>query len=295
MIIGVLSALGCSCCWATCSIFFTAAAQRLGVLSLNLVRLVIAVGFLGATLFLWKGTPIPAEATGEDWLWLAVSAVIGLVLGDLLLFAAFKSVGPRVTMLFFTLAPPVAAIGEWIVFAHPLGLLSLAGMAVALTGVAMVITERKSNSANSAFSITAKGIALAAGGAICQGAGLVFSKMGLGNIDPMSGTFLRMIVAAPTFALVYFAVGGSIMQCLRHGKGLAFALGGAFFGPFLGVTLSLVAVKHAHAGIAMTVMSTTPITILPFAILVYGERLSMRAVLGAVVAVAGVALLCLPT
>lgn len=294
MIIGELSALAGSCCWATCSTFFTSSARRIGAWALNFVRLWIALFLLTAALWIWKGSPIPEGATGEDWFWLALSAVVGLVFGDLFYFGALKAIGPRVTLLLFTLAPPVSALGEWYVYGNPMGLAGLSGMIVAMAGVAMVITDRKNNDKKSPFRITLKGILLGAGGSVCQGSGLVLSKMGLDHVDGMSGTFIRMAVAAPCFTVIYLAVGNRIKEALADRPGLAYALGGAFFGPFLGVTLSLVAVKHTHAGVAMTILSTTPITVLPYSALVYKERLTFRAVAGALVAVIGVAILCLP-
>jgi drug/metabolite transporter (DMT)-like permease len=291
MIIGELSALAGSCCWSACSTFFTAAAQRLGIYALNLVRLTFALFFLALTLWVWKGILVPNDASARDWLWLALSSVVGLVIGDLFYFGALKSIGPRITMLLFTLSPPVAAVGEWLVYGRGLGSMALVGMIVALTGVIMVVLDPRKKNQTGPFSLSAKGVLLAACGSICQGAGLVLSKMGLENTDPLSGTFIRMLAATPLFALVYFAMGGKLKPVLTPSKGLLLALGGAFFGPFLGVTLSLVAVKYTHAGVAQTILSTTPITVLPFAVLVYKERLTFRAVFGAVIAVAGISLL----
>jgi drug/metabolite transporter (DMT)-like permease len=273
--------------------FFTASVRRLGVPSLNFVRLWFALILLTLALIFWKGNPIPLNASSADWFWLAVSAVIGLVIGDLFTFGSFNTIGPRHTMLLFSLAPPVAALGELVVYGNGLSGIALSGMAVTLVGVSIVISERKKANTNSHFSITLRGLMLGMGAAFCQGLGLVFSKMGIETIDAMSGTFIRMLVAAPLFSIVFFASGRKIKPVLKQSWGLKMALGGAFFGPFLGVTLSLVAAKHTHAGIAMTILSTTPITVLPYVAVVYKERLTLRAVLGAGVAVTGVALLCI--
>ncbi len=293
MIIGELAALAGSASWSTCSIFFTAAVKRLGPYGLNLVRLWYALAFLALSLVIWKGTLIPAGASSMDWFWLAISAVIGLVIGDLFYFGALKAIGPRVTLLLFTFAPPVAALGEFVLFDNGLGLMGLAGMAVTLMGVAVVVTDRKPSSGNNRFRITAKGVLLGIGAGVCQGLGLVISKMGLEHLDGLSGTFIRMLVSAPLFTVVYLAMHGKVKPLLKQTAGLKFALGGAFFGPFLGVTLSLVAVKYTHAGVAMTIMATTPILVLPYVVWIYKEKVSLRAVLGALVAVAGVAMLCL--
>jgi drug/metabolite transporter (DMT)-like permease len=68
---------------------------------------------------------------------------------------------------------------------------------------------------------------------------------------------------------------------------------GAFFGPFLGVSLSLLAVKYTEAGVAATLMALAPVMIIPVSVLVFREHVAWPAVLGAVVAVAGSALLFL--
>jgi len=253
------------------------------------VRLWYALALLALTQLIWKGRLVPTEASGDDWLWLALSAVVGLVIGDLLYFGALKRIGPRLALLLFTLAPPVSALGEWIVYGKGLSPLALGGMAATLAGLVIVIGDRKVK-ANGIFRVTAVGILLGVGGSVCQGAGLVLSKMGLDTVDPVTGTYIRMITAAPTYAVIYFLTGGRLRPILRQGKGMAFAFGGAFFGPFLGVTASLFAAKYTHSGIAMTILSTTPITVLPYAILIYKERLTLRTLLGTVVAVAGVSL-----
>jgi drug/metabolite transporter (DMT)-like permease len=75
--------------------------------------------------------------------------------------------------------------------------------------------------------------------------------------------------------------------------GLLLAIGGSFVGPYLGVWMSLEAAHHAPLGVAQTLISLTPILILPFSRMVYHERITPRAICGAVVAVIGVALLFL--
>jgi drug/metabolite transporter (DMT)-like permease len=72
-----------------------------------------------------------------------------------------------------------------------------------------------------------------------------------------------------------------------------YAWGGAVTGPFLGVWMSLVAVKHTEAGVAMAIMSIVPVLVIPWVIIFFKEKVSLRAVLGAVLAVCGVFILFL--
>ena len=294
MIIGQLAALGGSCCWASCSTLFALSTRRMDIYALNLVRLFFAFCFLVTAYWIWRGSPVPLDATAEAWLWLALSSVIGFVIGDLFYFGALASIGPRITMLLFILAPPVAAVGDYLVYGSTLSVMAVAGMTVALGGVSLVITDRKEKSAGP-FVLSWKGVMLGVLGSVCQGVGIVLSKMGLdageADLDALAGTLIRVATAVPLAAAIFFGMGKRLAPVLKERTGLTLALAGAFFGPFIGVTLSLVAVKYTHSGVAMTILSTTPITVLPFSVLVFKERLTWRAVTGAVVAVSGVLLL----
>ena len=85
----------------------------------------------------------------------------------------------------------------------------------------------------------------------------------------------------------------STLLLLRQPSIARAVIAGAILGPFLGVWLSLIAVKYVEAGIAATIMATVPVLILPLVVLIYREKVSPRAVFGALVAVGGVAMLFL--
>ena len=78
---------------------------------------------------------------------------------------------------------------------------------------------------------------------------------------------------------------------VRDGRGMGYTTIGAFFGPFLGVSLSLMAVKFLPAGVAQTIMAVVPVLIIPFVVVINKEKVSLRAVVGACLAVAGVGVL----
>ena len=300
MPIGILAGIAGSFLWAAGSSSFAMAVRRLGVFNLNLLRLNMALVYLALLLWILTGSPVPLHATGAEWFWLGMSAVVGLVVGDLFYFGALKEIGPRLTMVLFTFAPPVAAAGEWLAWDHPLGPVPIAGILLTMVGVAVVVLEKppaKRPDGGYGFSMSRRGLILGILAAVFQGAGLVLSKAGLQNLDSVSGTFMRMAVAALCFGMLFPFIGKGWKAALttyrQQPAGVGFAMLGAFFGPFLWVTMSLVAVKYTHAGIAMTLLSTTPITILPYSVLVFKERLTLRAVAGATVAVAGVAMLAL--
>jgi drug/metabolite transporter (DMT)-like permease len=141
-----------------------------------------------------------------------------------------------------------------------------------------------------------RGIALGVLAATGQAVGLVFSKRGMGDaLDPFSATVIRVFVGAILFSLLFTFIRRwpRVRAGLRDRRGLWFTAGGAFFGPFLGVSLSLLAVKHTETGVAATIMSLLPVTMIPAVIYLKKERVSWRGYVGAFLAVCGVAMMFL--
>ena len=292
---GELAALVTAFCWTASALAFTAAAKRLGSLVLNLVRLAIALGFM--TLYGWlvRGLPLPTDATAHNWLWLSLSGLVGFTFGDLCLFRAFVLIGPRVTMLLMALVPMIAAIVSWAALGEALPWTAGVGMALTIGGVAWVVLEQRPPHPELPHTVSAAGILLALGAATGQAVGLVLSKVGMAGYDPFASTHIRTIAGLGGFAAIFLVTGAwpRLAAGLKSGAGVGYASVGALFGPFIGVSLSLVAITYTWVGVAATIMSIVPVLIIPFMIVIYHERVSLRAVLGALAAVGGVAVLFL--
>jgi drug/metabolite transporter (DMT)-like permease len=297
MLIGELAALATSLCWSFTSTFFTLSGRRVGSVVTNRVRLLLAVAFLTAAHWLLR-LPLPTGAPAWRWAWLAASGVVGLVLGDALLFQAFVMIGPRVTMLLMSLVPLIGTALAWWFLGEVLTPAQLAGMALTIAGVAWVVAERApGDGADRPRRVFALGVLGGLGAAAGQALGLVLAKPGLaGDFPALSGTWMRMVAAAGV-TWVFTALVRQVRPTFRalrdRPDALRYLLGGAFFGPFLGVTLSLVAVQRAPVGVASTLMALPPVFLLPISRVVFGETVGWQAVAGTLVAVAGVALLAL--
>jgi drug/metabolite transporter (DMT)-like permease len=290
---GEVAALLTSCCWVGSALFHDAAARRIGSLSMNLLRLLLAAAFLALYGSLTTGQPFPTDAPTHAWTWLTASGLVGFTFGDLCLFRAYLVIGPRLAMLIMALSPLVAALLGWRALGETLDARALGGMAVTMAGVAWVVRERPEGEHPEANGRRGRGVLLALGGALGQGGGLVLSKIGMGQMDAFAATQIRVLAGCLGFAAVFAAVGWwpRFLTALRDTRALGFATGGALFGPFVGVGLSLYAVQHARVGVAATLMALTPVMILAPLRVLRHERISLRTALGTVVAVAGVGLL----
>lgn len=295
---GELAALATACCWTLTALSFEQAGKRVGSLAVNLIRLSVAFFLLAAFTAVTRGRPLPTDASAHAWLWLSLSGLVGFALGDLCLFRAFVLVGARVSMLIMALVPPMTALIGGIFLHESLGSRDWVGMALTVGGVLWVALERREGAAADATPRTrhvASGLLLAFGAALGQAAGLILSKYGMGTYNAFAAAQIRVLAGAVAFAVIFtiFRRWGWAAAAVRHRTAMAFTSVGAVFGPFLGVSFSLLAVQHTATGIASTIMSIVPVLIIPPAILVFHEKVSARAIFGAVLAVAGVALLFL--
>jgi drug/metabolite transporter (DMT)-like permease len=293
--LGEIAALGTAVCWTATSLAFESAGKRIGSLSVNLIRLCFAAVLLGGMCWLRRGLAIPLDASATQWGWLALSGLVGFTIGDLCLFRAFVVIGARLSMLLMALVPPFSAVLGFIILNEWLSAMDLLGMALTLAGISWVIAERAPASPRSRSGERAPGILLGIGGAFGQALGLVLSKLGMGDFDPFAATQIRVFAGIAGFAGLYTVIGWwpNARDALRNRPAMIRTGVGAFFGPFLGVSLSLMAVQNTQAGVAATLMALVPILIIPPSILIKKEKVSPRALLGSLIAVAGSALLFL--
>lgn len=299
--IGETAAIVTACLWTINSILFASAGKKIGSLSVNSYRILMAVGFLGITHIIFLGSLLPT-ASSEQWFWIGLSGIVGLGIGDFGLFAAFVIIGPRRSVLIMSLSPIFAAFGAYLMLGEILSPLIITGIAVTLIGVIVVILEKEENSDEKPISKKLKtwGVFLAFIGAIGQGIGLVFAKKGMW-LDPsimmnlLSVAFVRIIMGALFIwtCVVVMRRLPEVRKALKSKKGMGQTAAGAFIGPFVGVTLSMVAIAYTQAGVAQTLMSLMPVFIIPAIWVLYKQKTSWRGVLGAIVAVIGVAILLL--
>jgi len=296
--LGPLAALGTSFCWSFTSTFFTLAGRRVGSMVVNRTRLVLAVLFLILTHWVLMGVPFPLHAPPERWFWLGLSGVLGLVIGDAMLFQSFIWLGPRLSMLLMSLVPVISTLFAWVLLGERLTPWQLVAIVITVSGVASVILDQDGN--NAAI-VKGKnyfiGILFGLGATVGQASGLIAAKKGLvGDFSALSGTLIRMFVAMVVLWLITFLMrqGQETLRKLKEDpQAFKYLFAGAFIGPFVGVYLSLVAVQATQVGIASTLMALPPVFLLPISHFVFGERIGLRAIAGTLVAIAGVAMLLL--
>ena len=293
---GEIAALGTALCWGVGSNFFAEAGKTMGAIVLNRLRISTALVFLTIALLVTRGSPWPYWATGWQVALLAVSGLIGFVFGDNFYFRSLLILGPGRASTLACLAPPLTALMAIPILGERLGATAFLGMALTLAGVAWTISDRSRADHPHFHGSIVTGTIAGALGALGQAGGFVLSKVALRQgIDPLSATVVR--VAAATVCVWIVAVAsGSVFRSLRalqDRSATASMTGGAFFGPFLGVTLSLFALAHAEAGVAASIAAFYPIPTILISRRAHAEPITARTFAGALIAVAGIIVLFL--
>ncbi len=302
---GELLSLLVAVMWTFTALFAEVASKRMGTLVLNVWRMLLTILLLGIVLWWTCGKPWPQYASTDVWKWFLASGFMGFVFGDYCLFNAYIVMGSRFGQLFMTLASPFAAIAAWFMMGETMSLLALLGMIVTLSGIGISIMGKDDAGARH-LKLPRKGILLGIGAGMGQGIGLVLSKQGLMHyaaeipaeatdvaaMMPFAGTQIRAIMGLIGFGatLLFLGKWRNMLRFFTDVRGAAAAMGAILLGPFFGVSLSLMAVGMTNTGVAQTLMSLTPVLILWPSRMLFGTKVSMQEVVGAVIAVAGASL-----
>lgn len=291
--------------WTATALFADAASHRLGSLPLNLIRMILSLIMLAILLFIVTGSPYPLFINGDAWMWLALSGVVGYVFGDYCLFNSYIIFGSKYGQLFMTLAPPIAGITGWLFLGEEMRWTAWLAMLVTLSGIAFSIMVKQGNTVK--VKLPFKGILFGIGAGLGQGVGLVMSKIGLNYyalsipehapesisiLMPFAGTFIRALAGLAGFTIILLLRKEMhlVVKGMHNKKGMTYATLTTFFGPFVGVSLSLMAVQYTQAGIASTLMALTPVLIIIPYSLIHKQKISLRELVGTIITLSGVAM-----
>jgi drug/metabolite transporter (DMT)-like permease len=305
---GLAAATTTAVLWAGSSVLYGRAGERLTAAWLNFVKGVIATILLALTLVI-LGKPLLAPfavASTGPILLLALSGVIGISFGDTAYFASIRRVGARQAALLSLLSVPAASAGGLLFLNERLPLLGVGGIAITVAGIAWVVAERPAAQTKGAVVTTeavapipggvAAGILLGLAAAICQAVGALMNRWVIrtGEFDDLWSATWRLCAAALALTLFLPFFPRRPPGSSGRGRLWAYLLPAILMGSYAGIWLQQIALSRADTGYVQTLFSTTPIWILPMAMLA-GERVTWRAALGSAVGLGGVALLIFST
>ena len=297
---GELISIGVAFSWTATALLSEYGSKRLGNLTLNVLRMALTLLFSLVLFWVVCGSPLPPVGSFQACGWMLLSGVVGYVIGDFCLFQCYIIIGSRYGQLFMTLAPLAAALMALLTLGQRMAPMSIIAMFVTLIGIGITVLGRGEHHRVS-LKLPLNGVLFAVAAALCQGIGLVLSKIGMDHFDatampawliPFSANFLRCLAGITGFTLLLRFREGfhPLREALRDRKGMTVATATTIFGPFIGVGFSLMAVQYTSAGIASTLMALSPIIIILPSYWLFRQPITWRSVLGALISVLGVSL-----
>lgn len=312
-LLGEIIALTTAALWTITALAADMAARYASSLAMNVVRMLMAIPMFLILLWVVSGSPVPSYASLATWGWLALAGLVGYVFGDLCLFNSYRVMGSRYGQLFMTLAPVFAAVGGFVILGEVMQLRTWLVMFLILGGIAMSVCSRDGSDdrheKHMHIKVPFRGVLFGLGAAAGQGIGLVISKIGMDSyaaslpvgvsqesvMMPFAATFIRCVAAMIVFLIIMMVrkQGASVVALIKTPRPMFYMCITTFFGPFVGVSLSLLAIEYTSTGIASTLLALVPVFILLPSWLFFGQKITALDIVGTLVAVSGVALLFL--
>ncbi len=286
-------------CALTAALLWTFSSMLWGKIRLTPTVLNFAKNWVGCALLLthvlvvsliWQAWP--NWGNWQSTLWLSLSAVIGIAIGDTFYFRSIQILGPRLALVMATTAPLFGATIGLVVFGEILPWFGWTGVGLTLLGVYVVVSDRRSRvEAPGLFQgAVVEGALCGLGGAVCQAIGGGLSKQATKDCGELEAAAIRTTVALIA-TLAYIALRGKLGESwrasmrLEHLKKIVPAAG---LGTWLGIWLSQIAFNQAPLAIALTLMSTSPLFAIPIVHFYFGHLATRIAIIGSLIAVAGV-------
>lgn len=285
--LGGTAALASAFLWAVSAILFRRIGDHVSAMAINLGKGVVAILCLAALLLLGSDF---SGVNEESLTALALSGVVGICFGDTLYFLTLVRLGPRRTLLLGSLIPVTTAVIAVIFLQERVSALAWLGILATIAGVTFVLWQRAPEGGGDQTKEGALFYGLLF--VLANALGIIATKVGVSAVPALEATFIRQVfaIAGLTFwGLMVRDLLGWVAP-LKDGRLLKILVMAAVIGAFLGTWLSVAALKYTHAAVAASLNSTSPLFILPLAAWLLQEKVGGREILGALVAVGGVAL-----
>jgi len=293
--IGELAAITAAACWASSSIIYGRA--RLSASTINLAKnLLGSILVFGHLCILSSYNDVSLlQFSGLAWVYLILSGLIGIAIGDTCYFRSLQILGPRRSLVVATTAPIFGAILGFMILGETISPIAMLGIAVTIIGISLVVLDKRARSESPGHFPGSEwaGVGLGIVAAVCQATGGAISKLGMQEASPLEATFVRLL-AATLFGFMYFRATGLLvptLKALRDRKNLMMLIPASALGTWMGIWCSQIGYKHTTVAIATMLTSTSPLIAIPLVRIFDKHKISARAIWGTIIALIGIAVM----
>ena len=287
---GQISALISAFFWASSSVIYARYVKNISAIILNLTKGVLAASFIFIILFFMQDSSLTAIKVNGIFI-LMIAGLLGIGLGDTFYFMSLRHIGARLSLLIQLSSPPLAALFSFVLYNEKISFLAIFGIFITLLGISWVLTEKTNIETDKSNRL--KGIIFSVIASICSAFGIVYAHnaMQFHTQDPMVAAFYRLMGGNfVLLVMLFFRLSKPSFQNLFKRRTFFLVTLASFFGTFISIWLQQIALKNIPAGVAQTLFSTSPLFVIPISIFL-GEKISIRSILGVIVAIIGIYIL----
>jgi drug/metabolite transporter (DMT)-like permease len=306
MTIGFLYAFGAALSWSIAGFYITRIANHLPIPLLNAIRLIIGLVILLPIAAILESNHfflLFSSSYSLGWLWLSLSGITGLVLGDLFSFKSYAILQPQKASIITTLSPATALLFGAILLNEKINTIGIIGICITIFGVMGISLGRTQlrQSQSTTHGTVSVAVMYGIGAAACHGLALAFSKKAFViqkisgfPIDPFSASFIRLFAGLILAVAIIFISRKPRLhyEQLQNNKKLIWQTGiAAIFNPVLAVTFSMLSILYLDVAVAQTIFSFVPLFTALISFFILKEKVSLPSLLGIFIAIIGVSLL----
>ena len=292
--ISYIFALSAAAIWSLTGLISTRAVRYFGSYNFNFLRLLgIIVLFTPYAYIHWS----PIYFENSIIIAIALSSIIGIVIGDTFLYICLKRLGPRREALLFSIQIPCTILMADIFLNALPNFYQLLVCGLIFIGIIVAIQFNKTIKNDDLENIQGNklvGLYAGIGLAVCQAIGIIIMKPILLNTDPITISYFRVLIAAIGMLLSFaFLPKMNLLTKMKDLKQTSIAILCGLMGMGVGMTLFIIALKNGNPGVVSALSSTMPIMIIPFLWIATKNYSGHLSVLGALITCIGAAIIFL--
>ena len=292
LIVGSLIGLLGAALYGFSVVVYRSQADEIRPLAVSAIKMFVALPFIGFLVLATVGLDtilIPLAGIAI----LGLSVILGAVVGDTLYLASQERIGVSYAFPIAMSFPIITYFMTTFILLEPIVLTRLIGAVIAVVGVITISNQQnKSDEDEVATPYDKLGIGLAVMTALLYATGTVLLQVGIEGVDPIGGSFIRVVIGSLAF-LPMLAIARYQGMQMPSRRATKYVIVAGFFGMAIGSVLYVIAVASVGAAIMSVLSSTAPLFAVPVSVLFLKEKPTPLAGIGIILTIAGVFLVIL--
>jgi drug/metabolite transporter (DMT)-like permease len=287
--VGALSALGSAFTWALTSLLARTIHPALSFVAINAIRSTVAGVLLVGWVVAVDGVRALTSMSMTTFVLLALSIALAVGVGDNLFFESSRAVGLARSMTIAMTYPLITTLLAALILDETITARVVVGALLTLAGIALIVAGR-SHATEERHEHYWLGVGAASLASVAWGISPIMMKAPLQELDAAAVQSVRLPVAAAILWMMPWTR-GAVGALVNSGRTVIVRMAALSLLTVFSSVMYVAGIKYAGVAMGSILSSVAPMFAIPLGAIFLGERLSLGAVLGVLVTIAGLAVL----